>query len=74
MTAIIRPFGHLKTFFNDQAAINVEAGRSVRETLVMLKIQPEVIAGVFVNDVPQTKEYILQEEDDVRLFAVMGGG
>ena len=51
-----------------------EAGRTVRETLVALQYHPDVIAGIVVNRVVQSKDYCLQEGDDVMLFAVMGGG
>ncbi len=74
MSAIIRPMGQLKNLFNNQTNITVEAGYTVRETLVALKIQPEIIAGVVVNGDLQSKDYTLREEDDVKLFAVMGGG
>jgi sulfur carrier protein ThiS len=74
MSVCIRPTGHLKSNFNNQSEIKVDAGRSIRETLVMLQIKPELIAGVVVNGVLQSKDYVLQEKDDVKLFAIMGGG
>lgn len=74
MTVIIQPMGQLKSYFNDQSEITVEAGRTMRETLVRLQIKPEVIAGVIVNGVLQSKDYTLQEEDAVKLIAVLGGG
>jgi sulfur carrier protein ThiS len=66
--------GQLKNLFNNRSKITVEAGYTVRETLAALQIQPEIIAGVVVNGDLQSKDYTLQEEDDVKLFAVMGGG
>ena len=74
MPVIIQPMGQLKSYFNDQSEITVEAGHTVRETLVRLQIKPEIIAGVIVNGVLQSKDYTLQDEDSVKLFAVMGGG
>ena len=74
MSVIIRPMGQLKYLFNNQSKITVEAGYTVRETLTALQIQPEIIAGVVVNGDLQSKDYLLREEDDVKLFAVMGGG
>ena len=74
MSVMIRPMGQLKNLFNNQSNITVEAGYTVRETLTALQIQPEIIAGVVVNGDLQSKDYILREEDDVKLFAVMGGG
>ena len=74
MPAVIHPVGQFKNFFNNQSEITVESGRTVRETLQLLKVEPLVVAGVIVNGVMQTKDYTLQEGDDVKLFAVMGGG
>jgi sulfur carrier protein ThiS len=74
MSVNIRPMGQLKSLLNDQPEITVEAGHTVRETLVMLQIKPEIVAGVVVNGVLQSKDYTLQEADDVKLFAIMGGG
>ena len=74
MSVVIRPMGQLKNLFNNQSNITVEAGYTVRETLAALQIQPEIIAGVVVNGDLQSKDYILREEDEVKLFAVMGGG
>jgi len=74
MSVVIRPMGQLKNVFNNQSKIIVEAGHTVRETLAALQIQPEIIAGVVVNGDLQSKDYTLREEDDVKLFAVMGGG
>ena len=74
MPAVIHPMGQFKYFFNDRSEITVEAGHTVRETLVILKIEPALVAGVIVNDDLQSKDYTLQEGDNVRLFAIMGGG
>ena len=74
MSVVIRPMGQLKNLFNNQSNITVEAGYTVRETLAALQIQPEIIAGVVVNGDLQSKDYILREEDEVKLFAVLGGG
>ncbi|HSB67159.1 MAG TPA: MoaD/ThiS family protein [Anaerolineales bacterium] len=74
MSAIIRPLGMLKSYTGDLSEIAVEVGHSVRETLAMIGINPELVAGVFVNDEQQSKEYILQEGDVVKVLAVIGGG
>ena len=39
-----------------------------------LGIPPEVVALVVVNEEHQTKDYILQDQDIVRVLAVIGGG
>jgi sulfur carrier protein ThiS len=58
----------------NQSEITVEAGHTLPETLAALQIQPEVVAGVVVNSVLQSKAYTLQDEDDVKLFTIMSGG
>jgi len=74
MSVIIKPLGMLKNYVGDMKETNVVAGISVRETLMNIGINPDLVAGVFVNDEQQTKDYILQEGDIVKLLAVIGGG
>lgn len=74
MTASIRPLGMLKTYIGNVKETSVEAGFSVRETLLQLGINPDLVAGVFVNDEQQTKDYIIQDGDTIKLLAVIGGG
>jgi len=74
MIARIRPLGILKSYAGGQDEVMVEAGRTVRETITALGIPPEIVAMVLVNDAQQPKDYILQDEDVVRLIMVVGGG
>ena len=74
MTATIRPLGMLKTYIGELKETSVDAGFSVRETLKIIGINPDLVAGVFVNDEQQNKDYILQDGDIVKLLAVIGGG
>ncbi len=74
MTVQIRPVGQLKSFFNNQLVITVDPGKTIREILLEAQIAPEMVAGVVVNGDLQTKDYVLQEDDDVKLMAVMSGG
>ncbi len=74
MTVTIHLVGQLKSIFNNQPTINVEAGQTIREILVAAQVMPEMIAGVVVNGDLQSKDYLLQDEDDVKLIAVMSGG
>ncbi len=74
MSAIIKPLGMLKTYIGDLKETSVEAGLSVRQTLLQIGINPDLVAGVFVNGEQQTKDYILQDGDTVKLLAVIGGG
>ena len=74
MSAIIRPLGMLKTYLGEQKEIAVEAGHTVREILPLIGINPDLVAGVFVNEEQQSKDYILQDGDMVKVMAVIGGG
>jgi len=74
MPAHIKLTGALKSYTGGQKEVIVDAGRTVRETLVALGIPPEIVAMVLVNDAQQPKDYILQEGDVVRLVMVVGGG
>jgi sulfur carrier protein ThiS len=74
MTATLRLNGALKDLVGGKASYDVEPGRSVRDTLTALGIVPETVALVVVNDEHQTKDYIIQEGDAIRVLAVIGGG
>ena len=74
MSAIVKPLGMLKSYTGDLKEITVDTGKTVRETLTTLGIDPDLVAGVIVNGELQTKDYILQEKDVVKLLAVIGGG
>jgi sulfur carrier protein ThiS len=74
MSAIIRPLGMLKSYIGNQKEASVDSGFSVRASLTMLGINPELVAGVFVNDEQQSKDYVIQDGDIVKVMAVIGGG
>ena len=74
MAVNIHPVGQLKSFFNNQSTVTVEAGQTIREILIAAQILPELVAGVVVNGDLQTKDYILPDNDVVKLIAVMSGG
>jgi sulfur carrier protein ThiS len=74
MTASLRLSGSLKDFVGGRDNFDVEPGRSVRETLADIGIVPETVALVVVNNEHQSKEYIIQEGDAIRVLAVIGGG
>jgi sulfur carrier protein ThiS len=74
MTVTIHLVGQLKSIFNNQSIISVEAGQTVREFLITAHVMPEMVAGVVVNGDLQSKDYVLQDADDVKLIAVMSGG
>ncbi len=74
MPAIIRPSGALRDVVGGHAEIQVDAGRTVRDTLVALGIVPEVVALVVVNEEQRSKDYVIKDGDIVRVLAVIGGG
>lgn len=74
MTATLRLSGSLRDVTGGKAEIQVESGRTVRETLSSLGIVPEVVALVVVNEEQATKEHVIQEGDVIRVLAVIGGG
>ncbi|KAF0108850.1 MAG: hypothetical protein FD146_736 [Anaerolineaceae bacterium] len=74
MPATLRLGASLRILIGGQDEFTVEPGRSVRDTLVSLGIKPELVAMVSVKDEMQTKDYVIQEGDTVRLLAVVGGG
>ena len=74
MTATLRPYGILKSYIGGDLEIAVEAGRTIRQVLQGLGMPPEVVALVLVNDEQQSKDYVLQDGDTVKLMAIIGGG
>jgi sulfur carrier protein ThiS len=64
----------LKDYIGEQIETSVVAGQSVRQSLTLIGINPDLVAGVFVNGEQQNKDYILQDGDIVKLLAVIGGG
>ena len=74
MTATLRLGASLRNLLGGKDEFVVEPGKSVRETLLSLDIKPELIAMVSVGGEMQTKDYVIQEGDTVRILAVVGGG
>jgi sulfur carrier protein ThiS len=74
MTVLFRPIGVLKSYFGDQKEVAVEAGRTIRDTMLAFNMPPEIVALAMVNDEQQSKDYVLKEGDIVKLIAVIGGG
>jgi sulfur carrier protein ThiS len=74
MSATIRPLGMLKSYVSGQKEVLVEAGHSVRETLNNIGINPDLVAGVFINAELESKDYVIKDGDIVKVLAVIGGG
>lgn len=74
MSAKFRLSGSLKDVTGGKDQYTVESGCTVRETLVSLGIEPLTVALVIVNKMHESKGYIIQDEDEVLVMAVVGGG
>ena len=74
MSANFRLSGSLKDVIGGQDQYTVESGHTVRETLVSLGIEPLTVALVVVNKVHETKDYVIQDGDDLLVMSVVGGG
>jgi sulfur carrier protein ThiS len=74
MPVTIHLVGQLKSIFDNQPTISIDAGLTVREFLINAHVMPEMVAGVVVNGDLKSKDYVLQDADDVKLIAVMSGG
>ncbi len=74
MSAIIQPLGMLKSYVGDQKEVTVEAGYPVRDILTHIGINPDLVAGVFINGELETKDYVAQDGDVIKVLAVIGGG
>ncbi len=74
MTATLRLSGGMQSMANGKAEFQVAAGQSIREALAGIGLVPETIALAVVNEEQQSKDYVIQEGDVIRVLAVMGGG
>ncbi len=74
MTATIRTSSVLKELLDGKNEFKVEAGSSIRETLLRLNIKPELVALVIVAGEQKSKDYIIQENDVIKVMAIIGGG
>ena len=74
MVATLRPFGILKSYIGGETEMAVDAGQTIRQALQALGMPPEVVALALVNDEQQSKDYVLQDGDTVKLMAIVGGG
>lgn len=70
------PVGMLRQYVGGQEALQLEgwAGRTVREMLDALGIPSAIVGGVFAGSTLVQKDYRLQEGDEIRLIALLGGG
>jgi sulfur carrier protein ThiS len=74
MDAVLKLYGPLKTYAGGQAQVSLPAGQSVRQALESVGVPAVLVALVVVNEDPQSKDYVLQHGDVVKVMAVLGGG
>lgn len=74
MAQVIRLTGILKDFTAGKDTIPAAAGQTILDALKSAGIPTELVALALVNGRQQPKDYVLQPDDEVTLFTVMGGG
>lgn len=74
MTATILTSSVIKELLDGKNEFEVEVGLSVRDTLLKMNINPELVALVIVAGEQRSKDYIIQENDIVKVMAIIGGG
>jgi sulfur carrier protein ThiS len=67
------PVGMLKKYIT-QGRVTANSGQTVRQLLDGLGIPPDLVAVVMVNGRQESKSYLLQEGDQVKLVPLVGGG
>ncbi len=64
----------LKSYVGDRKEVIVGAGSPLRDILSQIGINPDLVAGVIVNEELETKDYVVQDGDVIKVLAVIGGG
>jgi len=65
--------GMLKKYIT-QERVTANSGQTVRQLLDGLGIPPDLVAVVMVNGRQESKSYLLQKGDQVKLVPLVGGG
>jgi sulfur carrier protein ThiS len=66
--------GLLKNYTEGKSNFELPTGLTVNQIIKDLKIPNELVAGVFINDRAEPKDYLPSNGDTVKLIAVIGGG
>lgn len=66
------PVGMLQRYLSE--AVTANPGQTVHQLLEGLGIPPDLVAVVLVNGRQEPKSYLLQEDDQVKLVPLVGGG
>jgi sulfur carrier protein ThiS len=70
--AKVKAVGILSRYAGDE--MEVEGGKSVEELLASLGIPSPLVGIVLVNGRQVEKSYVIEEEDEVKLIPLLGGG
>jgi molybdopterin converting factor small subunit len=80
MSVTFISIGSLKRFFNniadgkDRLVVEDQEGRSVKAVCQEIGLPVNLISLYIVNGKAESKDYILQHGDEIKLIAAMGGG
>lgn len=67
------PVGMLKNYITPEM-VTANSGQTVHQLLEGLGIPSDLVAVVMVNGRQESKSYLLQEGDQVKLVPLVGGG
>ena len=80
MSVTFISIGSLKRFFNnitngkDRLVVEGQEGRSLKVVCQEIGLPVNLISLYIVNGKAESKDYILQHGDEIKLIAAMGGG
>ena len=70
------PVGLLRQYVGGQEALALEgwAGRSVRALIEALGIPSPLVGAVLIHGILVNKDHLLQEDEEIKLIPLVGGG
>lgn len=76
LEVMIRIFGHLRSYLQGKhrVTVTVREGTSLKELLQNLGLPTEELWLVHLNGKPADLTAVLKPEDEIDIFAPMGGG
>ncbi len=74
MQAVFKPIGLLKTYTQGDVTLSFDAPITIRHGLHQIGIPADLVALVLVNGKQATKDTPLNDNDEIQLIAVLGGG
>jgi len=74
MQAVFKPIGLLKTYTQGDVTLSFDTPITIRQGLDQIGIPADLVALVLVNGKQATKDTPLNDNDEIQLIAVLGGG